>query len=110
MIVLGVLILSAGPPSVQSISKIMRNNIRCQTEQQTRWRERRELAEARAAESELGPGETLSYPELRDLIAHQWEPHSQPAASQTKEAEHDIAMGSCHGLGSEWVDINVPMS
>ena len=91
-----VLILSSGPLSVQSISKIMRNSLKCQTDQQNTRKDRAELGEARTAGSELKPAETLSYTELRDFITSH--------LSETKEG--DIVMGQCDGLGSEWVDIS----
>ena len=96
IIVLIVLILSSGLLSVQSISKIMRNTLKCQTDQQNSRKDRAEFGGARTtAESERKPAETLSYTELRDLIA-----------SRLSETKHgDIVLGQCDGLGSEWVVI-----
>ena len=110
MIVLVVLILSTGPLSVQSISKIMRNTLKCQTDQQNTWKERKELIETRTnIESELEPADSLSYPELRDLLAPHLKPPSQTGASEAKDG--DIAMvGQCGGLGSEWVNIIITWS
>lgn len=94
-----VLILSTGPLQVQSISKVMRNTIRNQAEQQNRWKERQELAEARTKRTEIG--ETLSYTELRDIISSHLQSHSQTPASGTDD--EDVLMVQCDGRGSEWV-------
>ena len=110
IVVLVVLILSSGPLSVQAISKIMRNTLKCQTEQQNSWKERKQQIEARTIiESELKPAETLSYPELRDLLAPHLKPHSQTAASEATDGDI-VRVGQCEGLGSEWVNIIITWS
>ena len=106
MIVLIVLILSTGPLPSQTISKIMRNTIKCRTEQQNSWKERSvELDEARANESKIKHETTLSYTELRDLISPHFKLDSPTTASETKD--EDIVMGQCDGPSSEWVDIKI---
>ena len=107
-IVLIVSILSTGPPSAQSISKIMRNTIKCRAEQQNRWKEGAEVDEVKAYEPKIRNEQTLSYPELRDLISTNFKLDSLDSpttASETKD--EDIVMGQCDGLSSEWVDIKI---
>ena len=94
-----VLIFAIGPLSVESISKVMRNTIKTQADQQSRWKERQELAEARTKRTEIG--ETLSYTELRDIISSHSQSHSQTPVTGTED--EDVLMVQCDGRGSEWV-------
>ena len=103
IIVLTFLVLSTESVSALKISKVMRNAIRCRTEQRNSEIRRQELE---ILEMKLKSEKTLSYPELRDLISAHFKLDSQTTRdSQTKD--EDIVMGECDGHGSEWVDINI---
>ena len=115
IIVLTFLVLSTESVQSLKISKVMRNAIRCRTEQRNSEIRRQELE---ILEMKLKSEKTLSYPELRDLISAHFKLDSQTTrVSQTKD--EDIVMGEidclfqffynkisqCNGYGSEWVDI-----
>ena len=101
IIVLTFLLLSTESVQALKIPKVMRNAIRCRTEQRNSEIRRQELE---ILEMKLKSEKTLSYPELRDLISAHFKLDSQTTrVNQTKD--EDIGMGQCDGHGSEWVDI-----